>query len=50
MLAYLHHLWFDPISADEQFSAFLFIGLPLLVLGGGIAIVLDKFWEWYNEE
>lgn len=50
MLRYLHHIWFDPLSASETFALNVIamaIVFPILL----IAIPLMKdFWKWYNDE
>jgi hypothetical protein len=50
LLHYLHHLWADPISASEQFEAFVLVVLPML-FGAMLAMGLWQwFWEKYNGE
>jgi hypothetical protein len=49
-LHYLHHLWFDPISASEKFEAFLLIGLPMTAVIGIGAFLWETWWEAYTEE
>ena len=47
---YLHHLWFDPISAAEKFEAGIVLGLPIMAVIVIWMIIWAAFWERYTEE
>lgn len=49
-LHYLQHLWSDPISAREEFEAFIFLGMPLIVLIVIGFALWSALWERYTGE
>ncbi len=45
MFSYLHHLWYDPISADEKFNATILLGLPACF----IVLIILFICQWLQD-
>lgn len=49
MRQWIHHLWVDPISAEEKFVATMVIGWPLALIIGVGKMIFDWWYENYYD-